>query len=671
MPTKLLIDQLNDLSKKFHLHTGFEYYSDFYFKRHEDIGSILKLWEPQFPSVQKSFTERLTYAANLYYYSVLGVDKMIDCRKTTIPVESLMMSFVLREESLSIIYSLFNPGDIFWNYFNKYYAEYVQAISLESHLRTNNKHQITTEVIEKIYSGKSALAKASIVALAIKEKNIDIISSMEKSVDFFQIAYGFVDDVNDWKHDWENGQFSYLLKNTFFRNKYLKNTVKDAKIIGKYVFFSGEATHMLSLAIEYYHNAIFAIQEYNCKEWIGFVSKNISICKDLKHDIETIVNKELVKVGAISPSNTKLKRPNIQLNINSINPIIAHSVTYIVKQWQQNFQDTVVYSYFPARDQFIFKNRFYAGDVFQRAIICDLLYDLNTYLGKSLTPYIEYETSYLSNYATVDGIWKFYHDLEYQPCDADTTAQVIQVLLKTNLNTSILTKTEKAIDSFLDYSIDRKGAIGTWFLPPSSHLSNSTQSKQRLFYEEYIGVDIDSSKDIEVMSNFLFALYKFNHKKYEATINNGIQYIESIQNNNGNWSSTWYWGVYYGIYVCLRLLTVLKPLSPSIAQTANFIIGSQNSDGGWGWDMHKSDPLNTAFVLIGLSFIENKNKNDYSSSIKEAISYLQWAIKDSDQMKNSNFINFRKRNHSAFKSDSITLCYVAKAILVWNNYNYL
>ncbi len=670
MDRNLIIKKISDLASSYNLGTGIDFFRNFCNNtRHEDAGEIGKLFIRYFSGLTDNFLIKLEIAANYYYYSLLATDKMIDEINSSINKEALLLSFLLREKSLHDLYHLFESGNHYWIYFEKYYKEYLVAISFEINDRYRNNCDITIEEMEFLYAGKAALAKALITAMALKVNNLQIIEPIEKSIDYYHIALCLYDDLQDWKEDWNNDNHSYLLKQVFKNNNLSKENTPNIKLIGKYIFFSGEAINILDLAIDYHQKAINIINYIDCQDWKDEINRHRQKCMDYKEDIEIIVRKELIIAGIV-PVDISLNIPELKLKFKQkksiLDRLIEYSLNYITQQWKFGHEEAKVYNYFAHKNKFLFKKRYHSGDVFQRAVICDNLFDLNFSLNNSLLPYLQYESNYLINKTDNSGWWNFYNNFEYQPCDADTTAQVLQILIKMELiGTSI--NMEKSIDSFLEWHTNADGGIGTWFLPPRD-LCNEKQLTQRSFYKDYIGLDVDSDIDFEVMANLLYALNIYNPIKYSNNIKRGLQYIEKNQKENGFWVSSWYFGAYYGTYVCLRLLVELLPESTSILSANEFILKTQNEDGGWGWDQVQSDPLNTAYALISLKYVSLINKTDYSNALIKAFSYLINAVYNKENLDRCKYINFQIKDHPGFTSNSVTHSYVLKAIDSWKDY---
>ena len=106
--------------------------------------------------------------------------------------------------------------------------------------------------------------------------------------------------------------------------------------------------------------------------------------------------------------------------------------------------------------------------------------------------------------------------------------------------------------------------------------------------------------DCEVMANALYAVALYDADRFRASLERGIDFVEAAQEEDGSWPSTWYFGPFYGVYVCLRLLATARPNSPAIQAGLEFLRRAQHSDGGWGLS-ETSDALSTALALLGLA----------------------------------------------------------------------
>ncbi len=658
MSIQTLKERIIHIAQECGLQSGLSLLEMYYNKRKENAEKISFVFSDLFLCLSDNFLRELSLASNYYFYSISIIDTILDEQSSKLNQHSLILSFVLREKSLRTMYKLFPSNSTFWKYFDKYYSEYIQATTFEINYKKELRGGYAIKKIEEIYAGKGALLKAATTAMAIKNNTEHLIKPLEKSIDYYLIALGYYDDVNDWKQDWKNNQFNHLVENVLTSYEIKRSDIKNEKELGKYIFFKGEAIKSLKTAIGYYKKAINTVGDIDCVLWKNSLNKKIKSCENLIEDIQVIVNKELLRVGALPTKN----KDALHICENDLNIIpkayrdtFKLALFYLIEQWGNGFIDTCVYTYFAENNKFSFKKRFYSGDIFQRAVILDILHDINPLIKYRLDRLISEEINYLQSQISKSGWWNYYHDMEYHACDIDTTSQVLQCLIKTNNN--IRTETKKSIDLFINWNKNKSGKIGTWFIPPIDECSEE-QILQKNFFKHYINLDVDKSADVEVIANLLYTLHIYNPLNYKQFIQKGLDFLEKVQNENGSWSTSWYWGHLYGIYVCYRAFSNIRPKSVVLKKSLEFIYNTQNKDGGWGWETNISDPLNTSFALIVL---KSDNKNN-TLTINNGVNYLQTAINKKEHLERCNFINFQTKKNPAFKSKSITMAYILKAL---------
>jgi squalene-hopene/tetraprenyl-beta-curcumene cyclase len=669
-----IIDKMIDLAKEYNLDACIDYIKEFSVgkQRNEDTNAVIKSFLGTFPGLSECFLSQIGIASNFYLWSILITDKILDEKTDKLNKEVLLFSYVLREESLKIMYDLFPSGNKFWQYFEKYYKEYTHAVISEINCHFNKFCSYTTDELEMIYGGNSSFAKAIPTAFAIKSNKIEIIAPIEDSIKYFYIALNIFDDVNDWKKDYANGQYSYLLSRTVLDNN-LEEQLSNMNIadIGKHVFFSGTASKTLELSIEYFQKSLETVKNLNCPLWRDIIESKLNSCIVFKKDIDMLVQKQLTIAGIIKNVEIEKKIPQFNMVLpepkNEWGQILNHTLDYVYKQWKLDFLEATNYKYFPEEYSPVGMNteRYLISNIFERAVITEILLDVDKNLNIILQPMIEHEVKYLigSRVSDSEG-WNFYHNCPYLVSDADTTSQVIEVLIKAGKKNLVDKYGKIPIDTLLKHQSHADGSVGTWILT-TDEICDEKEKLKRQFYDKVILEVSDVITNDEVVANLLYALYLYDKDNYKDAIDKGIKYLEQSQYEKGYWKSTWYLGPYYGTYVSLRIFCDIKPDSPAILKANNYIISTQNDDGGWGYKPKISDPLNTAFSLICLSYLKDIGISDYSSIIEKALHYLLSNILEDHYWPAVNFIDYGVAK-TPFKSKTITNVYILKAASLWN-----
>lgn len=633
-----------------------------------------------FPNIDNNVLDQIEYASTIYGWSILIIDNLLD--NLSYPREKLkddiLLVPILREHALQVMYSIFPSNSDYWKFFNKYNHEYTISCRKEYINHYNKITEYSSDDMKSIMTGLPALIKALPTAMAFLTKKLQYISFIEESINYFHIAVNLKDDVDDWKNDFKNKEYSYLL--TTVINKYnISDTIDSISVedIGKRIFISGIVGEMFNLSLTYFDRSLNAIKELDCDRWRGIIIKHKEKTKSKKDEIEESIKAELFRIGAIESCNlfhkpiytTKKTLQKIELpRLKKDNPWLQLSIKalkYIFKKSENEFKEASHVMRFPHLDGFQSSHEFQLGNVFSRAIITEILLNANIILNGKLSPLIDREVSFLINIRSpyTNG-WCYFPFLEELPDDADTLGQIMQVLYHSG--------NEKVFQKYCVNSIDwifnnsyPNGSFETWIIPPLP--------KRKKIHEkqlQYIKNTWGTRQDVEVIANFLYGLHLFSIDNYSNNVKKGIEFIVQSQESRGYWKSTWYHGPYYGIYVCTRLLIATNSDTHVIARAITYLHSSQKIDGSWGY-AEKGDPLNTAFALISLAAVWSYNKELVSyNQVLKGFDFLKKTVNPNGSWDKTNFIKMlvmknNKPKTLNYSSSTITTAYILKALLAW------
>ncbi len=240
------------------------------------------------------------------------------------------------------------------------------------------------------------------------------------------------------------------------------------------------------------------------------------------------------------------------------------------------------------------------SDDFQRAILLDILCDLQekTPQGNLLLPMINAEVAYLyaSKLSRGVGGWSYFPTVKEIAPDADDLGQVLQCFARANRKDIIEEHCISLLETlFTDNYLENCGAFETWIIPRGNR--SELEELQNYFNTTKWG----KGPDPEVVANLLFGTVTAGLNQYAELVSNGIKYLLEEQAPQGFWKSRWYYGSYYGTYICLRLFQATKTASSAAGKALDWLLNTQNEDGGWGNTPGISTPLCTAFALLCFS----------------------------------------------------------------------
>jgi hypothetical protein len=299
------------------------------------------------------------------------------------------------------------------------------------------------------------------------------------------------------------------------------------------------------------------------------------------------------------------------------------------------------------------KTSIHISDTFQRAVLNDCLFTLVNHYNLDAKVFFDSELNYLIKRRNNDsiGAWSYFPTVKEIAADIDDLAQIMQLFIINKKSYFIEQYCQKAINISLNESMNSNGGIETWIVPKNHQ--TPLQKKQEIFNLNKWG----KGPDTEVMANFIYALYIFDKKKFEKYIEKATSYIISNQNENGYWESRWYYGVYYGTYICLKLLrNFKKKYKNQIKKSLLYLINKQNSDGGFSLENEKSDPLSTSLAVLSLKLFYPTSNN----AVKLGIKYLRNSQNKDGSWSEVNFI--KPKTSDPYKSKTITTAYALKSL---------
>ncbi|RPH31921.1 MAG: hypothetical protein EHM93_11680 [Bacteroidales bacterium] len=614
-----------------------------------------ELFAKAFNYTDREKIELLCFAGFFYYKHLIIHDEINDNNSSKGSIYKLLLiANICQEESIKILTTLFPLNSSFWKLWNKRKMEFSKGIVYDKNpTRIKNFRDF-----ENFANAKSAIGKIAIDALNIlsKNRNHSLYNEVLSSHKWFYCGFQILDDIIDFREDIENKQTN--IAKIQLEKKLGKDNNYSTPDLEKLLFLKGIAEDLLQKSQFYYSKANDSAIKYKLNLWTEVIKLNIAESIRREVNIKTFIKSIEIRIKLEKECNNKLVEDIIIDKSNDIfYNIGVDAFEHIYNNWKKGYGELQHILFLPRNEGFETEEEFHYADIFQRAIVTDSFFDANTIFKGQLSELIEYEVQYLKSKKISDypGGWSYLPSIKEVAADADDLGQMLQVFSRNEDKQYIIATCKTPIDTLNENCIHEDGGIETWIIPQNNR--TLFQERQYLFNTSKWGTGPDS----EVMANYLYGLSLYSIEEYENIIRKGIDYLLKKRAPQGFWVSRWYYGVYYGTYVCLRLIKRITGDYALLKPSGDYIFNNQNEDGGWG-NGDKSDPLSTSLALLCLSQIIEYEPIRYGSIIDKAVEYLNKL-----HQLNKIFIGvpfIKPRTNDPYISKTIVASYVLKAISI-------
>jgi squalene-hopene/tetraprenyl-beta-curcumene cyclase len=628
------------------------------------------LFAPAFSGLDARQVESLAVAARLFASFIFLSDEAIDGPPDAAfgpiaPLRAAAMQF----EAYRLLNELFPDGSRFWPRFGGYLRDLAESCVIEVEFGSGRRpwRQFTEEVARSVAIKKAAIAKASVAGLAELAGGGGQAAVLESAVDHYNVAHQLFDDLGDWKKDLRRRQPSLVLARLLPDGGPFGADDAGPELVGgiaRRLYYEGHASHVLRLALLELGEADHALTELPPLPFADAVAGLRRRCLDLEADIARIVVENANRVKAQPAVNLAVPvlddRPWVRLAWTALENTLT--------EWRRGFGEARHLMNFPWDQGFSGATEIQTGDVFQRSLLAEALCEAAGLAGPDLQPAVAHEVTYLLGRAQSQppGGWSYFPELPELPADADDLAQMIRLLCLAGRREQVPVSCGPALDALLQNGAHPDGSLETWILPAELRLRR--QQRQAQFVELAWG----AGPDPEVMANLLHAFHVYDPARFGSTLERGLDFIERAQAADGSWSSTWYYGPFYGVFVGVRALAAARPSSGSISRAIGFLRASQLQGGGWGVGAD-ADPLSTGLALLALAFVPNELTQ--LPDVERASSARQWleATHRTEGWIGCPFIQMDVGratggpvNKVFYSSRTITTAFVMRAALAWD-----
>lgn len=548
------------------------------------------LFQEAYPEVTQEVICEVAWSGRIALDYICMYDQLLD---SSLPVNPavLFTSYILQREHLLALHSLLPADSNLWEIIKQCEAETIQSL-LEERARFERPfdHQFVDNFRRQAI-GKAAYARIAIWTLAelANQPHSEKSTGLIRSIDCYNFAYQIIDDLNDWRRDYELRQLSCILVETLFRLGISdhESDYPDTNMVGT-VLYSQVAKEYLDLAESSIQEADDLANKYGpCSQWRHF----------LQEFAENLQRKRNVILEFLGKANRIRRRARSQDETITQEQAIKAAHFFLLESQDKEgcWRD--------------FATAAYESEDWTTAYVS---WSLNS-VGKLPNEAMQKAISWLQESRFTEGGWGYHRGVVV---DADSTAWVLRFFSSLDQNpeldlegiTRVLLKNQHVTKGFSTYlqpdpirnwmHLDENQDMSGWCMP---HLC--------------------------VTAVAVAALLESNQVDLIQPARQAVDYMIAQQQESGFWYSYWWLGNYYTTCHFLQVLSKLENDDQRYAQAKNkairWLLESQEENGGWSYSpgKQKPTPYYTALALQGL-LAGGVKSTSIATSVERAIDWL-------------------------------------------------
>lgn len=590
------------------------------------------LFKDEFNGLGNDCLNKIAQSGIFCLENLLYIDRMID-NQSEFSINNIFQKNFLMNYATKILSTYFTYSSEFWIYFERYYQEYILAVTTEVKNHFNRLSTFEYNEFSMIARGKSALAKYPPTALAFLSDRKDRIPDFEKSLDIFAEAFQLYDDLRDWKEDFELKHFTWILTKVFSENDLTIDSEKEE--VSK-VFFGGKydiwILHRINKLCE---RAMLC--KVHSRSWIRYIRYFQAKANKLMFDLYSL-RKEKITNSIFYYDENDNTRDNIVLSQVNIENVIKNSLKCLFEQQKNNYAELTHWMMY-LKDTSEKKEECIEGNIFWRSFTLNLLYELNDFGYKVPEGLINEDIQYLINKKSIYHTygWSYCNYVKELPPDLDTLSEMTR--LSARYEDEVLKNgVRESISKAIDFINNEDGSFGTYII--DKYDDSDSKAKALKAVLEVYGTDASP----EVNANFMYALLTLDLDNYRQIIEKGLHWLMNQQTEEGYWNSSYYLGNYYCGYILAKINKSLRTINDFMDKNIRYILTSQNLNGSWGSSC--GNPLDTAFAIS--SIIDyNDDKAESNRAVRGGMKYLLTTMDENYYWTGCEFLAFGKGRYDS------------------------
>lgn len=265
---------------------------------------------PLFAPVTPAQIEQLTFSSYFYFRFLLAIDGILDappiCSDATGQgAQRFLVYCDLFEKSIRGLGDLFPLHDPFWLALDECKQQYAGANLRERTLATSHG-PFSLETFEQLAADKSAMCNAIVYALSRLGGIVVPVAALISCLKHVHIALQCMDDVQDFRTDWEQGQYTYAhaLVESYLVAELIDVRKLDGSAVHRYLYTSGTAQTLLALGQDHFARAIALAQPLGLVPFSALLAHQLARCAFYRVDIDRQLSlaRSLVSLARSAPA---------------------------------------------------------------------------------------------------------------------------------------------------------------------------------------------------------------------------------------------------------------------------------------------------------------------------------------------------------------------------------
>jgi len=283
--------------------------------------------------------DQLALSQYLYLDHVLMVDRLMDGAVLLEPQIAYWVNSIYQKIIL-VLNRLFPTDSPFWAYFEKCRYENVQALIVERVQHTYRVAKYGEKGKIFIFSGKSAMAKAGVAALAYLSQQ-DISEAITLSCEAYHVGLQLMDNLQDWRSDYRDHLYTPLLTQVLLDHN-LANGAEDVSrtdvnTIGTLIYKQGYALETLREAMDYFRMGLYLVRDIQCPAWQNEILRMIQGCEEYSAALKEKLNQLPKKRKQETTPFPQTKKKSPRFLASAVPVTITPLLENLPSSWAESF----------------------------------------------------------------------------------------------------------------------------------------------------------------------------------------------------------------------------------------------------------------------------------------------------------------------------------------------